>query len=126
MRQDSRATPSAGKVIPFPGPPTLPASRRRTRCRVRLGRLFLAIFAGYLLVATGVEIVRLAELRRELHRTREAIALQETMNAGLQDQIAYTQTDEYLEQAARQLGLVRPGEILFLFPESFMAPDGRE
>ncbi|HSW10208.1 MAG TPA: septum formation initiator family protein [Bacillota bacterium] len=126
MRQGSRATPSPGKVIPFPRPPTPPASRRAIRRRVRPGRLILAAFAGYLLVATGVEIVRLAELRRELHRTREAIALQDAMNAGLQDQIAYTQTDDYLEQAARQLGMVRPGEILFMFPESFPAPGGRE
>lgn len=84
------------------------------------------VFASYLLVAAGFEVAQLVALRRELHRTRQQIALQEAVNAGLRDQIAYTRTDEYLKKAALQLGLVRPGEILFLFPESFATPDYRD
>jgi len=100
----------------------LPARPRVAR-RIRLGRLFFVVLAGYLLVAAGFEVIRLAELRGELRRVREKVALQEAVNAGLREQIGYTQTDDYLEQAARQLGLVRPGEILFLLPESFTTPD---
>ena len=68
-------------------------------------------------------LIRLRAERQELRRT--AFALLEE-NARLHEELAHLKDDNlYLEQLARrQLGLVRPGEIVYRFRSS--SRDGRQ
>ncbi len=73
--------------------------------------LVAAIFiSGYL----GVAIIGNAVNRYELTRTQERLAREiETLEAQqrrLEALRAYMQTDEFIERAAREEGLVRPGD----------------
>lgn len=91
-------------------------SRRRTRReRSRTKRvLFLAIFVGAALI--GYTFVRVTvqdhALAREAAAARAEIAVLELQQAALKAEISVKQSETYVEQAARQLGYVRPGEGL--------------
>lgn len=91
-------------------------SRRRTRReRSRTRRaLFLALFVGATLI--GYTFVRITvqdhAIVREAAAARAEIGLLELQQAALRAQIGVRQSDEYVEQKARELGYVRPGEGL--------------
>ncbi|MDQ7794388.1 MAG: septum formation initiator family protein [bacterium] len=108
----SAERPSGGRVIALPAgrPRAIP---RSSRLRLNLPRVALLVAAVYLAVLVGSKVSLLVSLRLDLHRTRQRTQQVESLNAALRDQIADASTDAYVEQAARQLGLTRPGEILF-------------
>ncbi len=91
-------------------------SRRRTRARRLPTRrlLFLAIFLLAALVASSFVRVTLQDnaLAREAAGARAEIGLLEAQQAGLKAEIVMHQTDAYVEQKARELGYVKPGEGL--------------
>jgi len=58
------------------------------------------------------------ELRRELSQVEQGIVAAEQHSQELTAEIEYLKSDFYIEKVARQeLGLVKPGEIIFM-PES--------
>ena len=68
---------------------------------------------GVLAVAFGRLTLIGYELRRESQDTRDEIAALQTENKALQEQLDYWQSDQGLEELARQeLGWARPGETL--------------
>lgn len=103
---------AGGKVVRFPVAGRR-AVRRGPRFRLNLGRLALIVAGVYLLAMVGAQLGHLVSLRLELARTQRVIQQVENQNAALREQVEYASGDEYIEQAARQLGLTRPGEILF-------------
>ncbi len=57
------------------------------------------------------------KLRQEEMKLSRSITVLEAQNRDLREQIARMQEDAYIEKAAReQLGLVKPGEILYYVP----------
>lgn len=92
--------------------------RRKTKNILRLRPRRLLLFGLLALFLVGLvfplelrlwflrgELARLEERRRELLKER----------AQLQELLRYYSSDEYIEEAARrELGLVRPGEVLVL------------
>ncbi len=101
-------------------------SRRRTRRRsVRTRRLlFLALFVGAALV--GANFVRVIAQEQALARERVAvlgdIAMLEVQNTVLGQEIERRKTPGYIEQKARELGYVRPGEGLATLRGPIPAP----
>ncbi|MBE3574717.1 MAG: septum formation initiator family protein [Firmicutes bacterium] len=73
-----------------------------------LGAFIFVVQTGYGLVAGAIQWI---DVNRELNAVRqERLALQ-AANRQLEQQIAYRKTDQYVEEQARSLGMVRPGEI---------------
>ncbi len=91
-------------------------SRRRTRARRLPTRrlLYLALFLLAALVGWSFLRVTLQEnaLARETARVRADIALLQAQQAGLRAEVLGRETDAYVEQKARELGYVKPGEGL--------------
>ncbi len=90
----------------------------KTRQRVwirRLARLGVVVFClllGSSFVRAGWELWR---LRQEEAQLQLAVQVLQEQNDALRAQIEYMQDDAYIQQAARQLGLVKPGELMY-FP----------
>jgi cell division protein DivIC len=58
----------------------------------------------------------LYQFKRTLHEIEEQITLVQAQNERMQQEIEQLYTHSYLEKMARQdLGMVRPGELLFFF-----------
>ena len=78
-------------------------------------RRVLIIAAAFIIAYFGVSIVGNAltryELTREQQQLREEIVTLEAHQRRLDALRAYMQTDEFIERAARDEGLVRPGDI---------------
>jgi len=84
--------------------------------------LVAVLLIGGLLAAIAVEPARqlLAQRERIGGMEAELAELTET-NAALQDRIERLQDPDYLEQEAREVGLVRPGETAYV-----VMPPGRK
>lgn len=91
-------------------------SRRRTRARRLPTRrlVYLAIFLLAALVGSSFVRVTLQDnaLARETASVRAEIAVLEAQQAGLRALLAMHRTEAYVEQQARELGYVKPGEGL--------------
>lgn len=91
-------------------------SRRRTRARRLPTRrlLYLALFVLAALVGSSFVRVTLHDnaLAREAAAVRAEILMLEAQQAALNAEIAMRETDAYVEQKARELGYVKPGEGL--------------
>ena len=92
------------------------ARRRRDNPWLRRTLVFIAcvLLADSLLGDRG--LVRMIRADREYRRAQNALTTLRNENAGLREQIRRLSTDpRTLEDIARQeLGLVRPGEVLFI------------
>lgn len=90
-------------------------SRRRTR-RASVPRRLLHLALFLLAVLVGSSFVRITlqdhALAREAAGVRAEIAIFEVQQAALRAEVALRQTDGYVEQKARELGYVKPGEGL--------------
>ena len=89
------------------------ARRRPSRSALAFRWLGAAVLA--LIAAAYVQPLRAYEAAREDVARRESeIAALKRERRVLADRLAVARTDEFVEREARKLGLVRPGERLFI------------
>lgn len=95
-----------------------PATRRRRRKRITprfywmMAALIFTLYLGYGYVDG---ILRIVQLQGEIRAVRQEVMVLETRNQQLRHELARLQSDEYIEQVARrELGLVRPGERVYV------------
>jgi cell division protein FtsB len=90
----------------------------RTRRRPSRSSLALRWLALAVLVAIAVAYVHpirsYADARHEVERRKAEIAALEREQERLDARIEVAKTDDFVEREARKLGLVRPGERLFI------------
>jgi cell division protein FtsB len=90
---------------------------RRPSKRSRVSRAFRLLGAGALVVIAFAYVSPLRaylDARREVAEHSAELALLEREQAKLERRLAASGTDQFVEQEARRLGLVRPGEQLFI------------
>jgi cell division protein FtsB len=90
---------------------------RRSRKRSRVSRAFRLLGAGALVVIAFAYVSPLRaylDARREVTSRKAELVLLEREQAKLDRRLAASGTDEFVTQEARRLGLVRPGEQLFI------------
>lgn len=73
----------------------------------------VGIFYAVMQMAISAEQDELNSRKEELNRVQEQIADEEDRTAELEELRIRVQTYQYIEDRARQLGLVYPDEILF-------------
>ncbi|MDP2873293.1 MAG: septum formation initiator family protein [Bacillota bacterium] len=85
---------------------------RLRRWRVRPGRMLLALVVTYVIVILCTQQVHLYWAGRKVADLRTAISVERQRTVLLEAEIAYRDTDEFVERMARrELGLVYPGEV---------------
>lgn len=88
-----------------------PRSRKRWRVTPRFWVLAVAAFVVYMSVSYLLGFVQILRMQNEIERVRAEIEAVEAQNQQLREELAYLQSDEYIEKVAREeLGLVMPGE----------------
>jgi len=91
-----------------PGPA---APRRKFNWRRFLA--FLAVL--YFVVMGGRALVSIVVVERQIQQTEQELRLAKAQQQAYQQEIAYRQTDAYVEKVAREvLGMVKPGEVPYL------------
>jgi cell division protein DivIC len=105
MGQRHASSASVGKSAARP-------ARARTKRRIRWSRFGVFLVLAYLVVTFGSVEWRIFQAQRVVARLEQAIAVEQQRAVLLEAEIAYRDTDEYIELIARrELGLVRPGEV---------------
>ncbi len=90
-------------------------ARRRRPSRSTLALRWLAVVCLAVIATAYVQPVRgYLDARREVDRQRAEVAALEREQRGLAARTSVARTDEFVERQARKLGLVRPGERLFI------------
>jgi cell division protein FtsB len=90
---------------------------RRSRKRSRVSRTFRLLGAGALVIIAFAYVSPLRaylDARRQVAERKAELAVLERDQARLERRLAASDTDQFVEQEARRLGLVRPGERLFI------------
>jgi cell division protein FtsB len=90
---------------------------RRPRKRSRVSRAFRLLGAGALVVIAFAYVSPLRaylDARREVAERKAELTVLERDQAKLERRLATSGTERFIEQEARRLGLVRPGERLFI------------
>ncbi len=104
---------------------TLHSSARQPRKRFtfRLTTCLLIFMLIYFSALFVTQYVRLLQLRHTLRDLEQSIEIVREQNMDMLAEMERLQSPAYLEQIARQdLGMVKPGELLFFFRE----PDKNE
>ena len=90
---------------------------RKRRQKNRRMILSIMIVAFLFCVVIGVQMIQkyrtLKELREQESKLQEQYQAELDLSQELKDKEAYVQTDEYVEEMARRLGLLYPNEIIF-------------
>ena len=73
----------------------------------------ILIIGGFLYTLTAQQF-RLISIRKETARCEEEIALQEKEYEKLKEKAAYSSSDRFYEEKARDEGYVRAGETVFI------------
>jgi cell division protein FtsB len=76
------------------------------------GLLLVAILVGYVQPLRSYR-----DARAEVSGSRADVGRLEAETARLEERLARTETDDFVVREARRLGLVRPGERLFIVTE---------
>lgn len=86
--------------------------RRRLRFnKKRLPVLLIAVLLCYLVLSFFSQFHRLDAMQQDVKQLQDQLADLQRKNAELKQQLKMVQSDEYIEQVARErLGLVKPGE----------------
>jgi len=97
------------------GTASAPRNRKKRRKRWRLTPRFWVIvgtaFFIYMSFSYVTNFVQIWRIEQQIRRIEEEISRAEARNEELRRELAYLQSDEYIERIAREeLGLVRPGE----------------
>jgi len=91
------------------------ARRRRRPSRSSLALRWLAVVALAAIAAAYVHPIRsYTDARGDVERRHADIAALEREQRRLEARIEVAETDEFVAREARKLGLVRPGERLFI------------
>ncbi len=93
------------------------ARTRRTRKLSRSSRalrLLALVALGAIAIAYVSPLRAYLDARRDVETRRAEVAALAAEQAKLERRLAVSGTDEFIEQEARRLGLVRPGEQLFI------------
>lgn len=102
----------ASKVSVFPRKAPVPRKRVFRLSKSKLPIFILVLLMFYLSVSFTVQFHRLSALRREINQVQLQLGEVQAKNAELREQLKKVQSDEYVEQVAREkLGLVKPGEV---------------
>ncbi|NLG85775.1 MAG: septum formation initiator family protein [Firmicutes bacterium] len=92
--------------------------RRQHRGGTRWGKILFLVVLLYFGYSSLGQVKLMIALRQELAQVEQAIASAEQRTDEIKAEITYLKSDSYVEKVARQeLGLVKPGEIIFM-PES--------
>lgn len=82
--------------------------------RIKWSRVLLLIFLVYFVYTFTVQQLKINDLKRQEMELSREIERLSAERAELQKEIELLNTDSYIEELARdQLGLVKPGEILY-------------
>jgi cell division protein FtsB len=93
----------------------MPMARRRRPSRSRLALRWLGLVVVIAIAFGYVQPLRAYFAGRGEVETRRAdIAVLERERQALERRLEFTGTDAFIEREARRLGLVRPGERLFI------------
>jgi cell division protein FtsB len=94
------------------------AAARRSRRRPSRSALALRWIGAIVLVVIAIGYIHplrnYFDARAEVERRSAEVERLEQATAGLRDQLARAETDAFVEREARRLGLVKPGERLFI------------
>lgn len=114
----------ARQIIPFPKteigrPPVKVKAKATVTKRRRWPVLFLCVILTVYLVAAGAQWVRQERRLRDLTAQYEAMLVRQQQlhnhNELMQQQIQRLLEDPvYLEQLAREMGMVRPGDTIYI------------
>lgn len=97
------------------GPSSREAAAQKTRKRKSPLLLGVCLLTGVLLYTSWGNIKQIWGMYWERAALEQQIAEMEAGNGELAKKVQYMETDEWVEQAARdELGLVKPGEIILI------------
>jgi cell division protein FtsB len=90
-------------------------ARKVYKLKLRTKLLLVILFIGYFLSIVIQQEVEMLSQQARMDDLREEISQVQHYNETLIRQIKHTQSDEYIEQAARdRLGWVKEGETIFI------------
>lgn len=96
----------------------LPAASRAVPLKKRLTTLVVVGIFLYFAVLLAGQYWRMSQLQRTLDELNREIAGFKSANEAMKQEIERLHSPDYLEQLAREeLGMVRPGELLFYFQD---------
>ncbi|MBS4008447.1 MAG: septum formation initiator family protein [Clostridium sp.] len=96
----------------------LPGARQRSSAGNKFSKGLIALLILYFVFMFITQSFRLLQMRRTLSSIEEEIQVVRLQNEEMQRQIEQLHSPAYLEKMAREeLGMVRSGELLFLFRE---------
>jgi len=96
----------------------LPEARRRSPARNKLVKGLIVLLILYFVLLFATQSIRLLQMRRSLFSIEEEIQAVRLQNEEMLREIEQLHSPAYLEKMAREeLGMVRSGELLFLFRE---------
>jgi len=92
-----------------------PTSPRAARRRLNWRKFMVFVGVLYFLFTAGRVVVNILVLERQIQVAEQQLALAKAQQQQYQAEIAYRQTDAYVEKVAREeLGMVKPGEIPYI------------
>ena len=98
--------------------------------RFFVSKIFLLISAvifGFLLFVLSKKILEGREISQEIKTTEEEITRLESKNSELSELFSYLNTNEFLEQEAREkFNLQKEGESVMVVPESAKKDNGKQ
>ena len=90
-------------------------ARKVYKLKFRTKLLFVVLFLGYFLSIVIQQEIEMHSQQARIDDLRQEISQVQHYNETLTRQIKHTQSDEYIEQAARdRLGWVKEGETIFI------------
>lgn len=91
------------------------ASKKKKKQKNRILRLFMLVFivyAGYIFTMQQIDIIKFHKIEAEARMRNQSLAYE---NTRLAEQLKATATEAFTEKMAREkLGLVKPGEIVYI------------
>jgi cell division protein DivIC len=100
----------AGKSgVKRPAADEFTSDKRRFAPR-RLPFLLTVVVVGYLLFSLSGQFLKLAQMESQVRGMEQQVNSLQAKNQALENQLRLIQSDAYIEQVARQLGYVKPGE----------------
>jgi|SRR5581483_5948161 len=81
----------------------------------------ILVFEGYLIMSFSRSVWDLWKKQEEIGKERARVQALETKNRQLQSQLAYEQTDAFVEKVAREkLNYIKPGETVVVIPQDML------